>query len=71
MLKVPFSPCHVPSRFNHTRLFVMLWTIAHQAPLSMGFSKQEYWTGLLCPPPGDLSDPGIKPMSLYICCIGG
>ena len=33
---------------------------AHQAPLSMGFSRQEYWSGLLCPPPGDLPDPGIE-----------
>ena len=43
--------------------FVTSWTIAHQAPLSMGFSKQEYWSGLSCPPPGDLPDPGIKPAS--------
>ena len=40
-----------------------LWTVAHQAPLSMGFSRQEYWSGLPCPPPGDLPDPGIKPIS--------
>ena len=43
--------------------FVTLWTIAHQAPLSMGFSRQEYWSGLPCLPPGDLPNPGIKPMS--------
>jgi len=42
----------------------MLWTIAHQVPLSMGFSRQEYWSGLPCPPPGDLLDPGINPTSL-------
>ena len=42
-------------------LFVTPWTVAHQAPLSMGFFKQEYWNGLLCPPPGDLPDSGIKP----------
>ena len=41
----------------------MLWTGVHQAPLSMGFSRQEYWSGLLCSPPGDLPDPGIKPTS--------
>ena len=35
----------------------------HQAPLSMGFSRQEYWSGLPCPPPGDLPNPGIKPAS--------
>ena len=40
------------------------WTVAHQAPLSMGFSRQEYWSGLPCPLPGDLPDPGIKPVSL-------
>ena len=39
------------------------WTVTHQAPLSMGFSRQEDWSGLLCPPPGDPSDPGIKPRS--------
>ena len=39
-------------------------TVAHQAPLSMGFSRQEYWSGLPCPPPGDHPDPGIKPVSL-------
>ena len=37
--------------------------IAHQAPLPMGFSRQEYWSGLLCPPPGDLPNPGIEPAS--------
>ena len=40
-----------------------LWTVAHQAPLSMGFSAQEYWSGLSLPSPGDLPDPGIKPVS--------
>ena len=39
------------------------WTVAHQAPLSMGFSRQEYWSGLPCPYPGNLPDPGIKPRS--------
>ena len=40
------------------------WTVAFQASLSMGFSRQEYWSGLPCPPPGDLPDPGIEPVSL-------
>ena len=40
------------------------WTVAHQAPLSMGFSRQEYWSGLPCPPPGDPYNPAIEPMSL-------
>jgi len=39
------------------------WTVAHQAPPSIGFSKQEYWSGLPFPSPGDLSDPGIEPVS--------
>ena len=49
---------------SYVQLFVILWTGACQAPLSMGFSRQEYWSGLLCPPPGDLPDPGIKPETL-------
>ena len=40
-----------------------LWTVAHQAPLSMGVSRQEDWSGLPCPPPGDLPNPGIEPTS--------
>ena len=43
--------------------FVTPGTVAHKAPLSMGFSRQEYWSGLPCPPPGDLSDPGVEPKS--------
>ena len=43
--------------------FVTPWTVARQAPLSMGFSRQEYWSGLPCPPPGVLPDPEIKPKS--------
>ena len=45
------------------QLFSLLWTVAHQAPLSMGFSRQEYWSGLPFPSPGDLTNPGIKPKS--------
>ena len=52
------------SCFSYVQLFATLWTIARQAPLSLGFSTQEYWTGLPCPPPGDLPNPGIEPMSL-------
>ena len=51
------------SCFSCVQFFVTLWTVAHQAPLSTGFSRQEYWSGLPCPPPGDLPDPGIKPAS--------
>ena len=53
------------------RFFVTLWTVALQAPLSMGFSRQEYWSGLPCPPPGDLSDPGIEPTSLMFAASAG
>ena len=53
------------SCFSHVQLFATLWTVTCQAPLSTGFSKQEYWSGLPCPPPpGDLPDPGIEPASL-------
>ena len=45
------------------RLFVTPWTAGHQAPLSMGFSRQEYWSGLPFPSPGDLPNPGIEPKS--------
>ena len=45
------------------RLFAAPWTVAYQAPLSMGFSRQEYWSGLPFPSPGDLPDPGIEPRS--------
>ena len=52
--------CH----FSCVRLFATLWTVAHQAPLSMGFSRKEYWSELPCLPPGDLLDPGIELASL-------
>ena len=46
------------------QLFVTPWTVNHQASLPTGFSRKEYWSGLSCPPPGDLPDLGIKPLSL-------
>ena len=45
------------------QFFVTPWTVAHQVPLSMGYSRQEYWSGLPFPPPGDLPDPGVEPAS--------
>ena len=51
------------NRFSRVQLFLTLWIIALQAPQSMGPSSQEYWSGLLCPPPGDLPNPGIEPRS--------
>ena len=48
----------------YVKLFETLWTVAYQAPLSMGFPRQEYWSGLPSSPPGDLSDSGLKPASV-------
>ena len=48
---------------SRVRLFATPWTVAYQAPPPMGFSRQEYWSGLPFPPPGDLPNPGIKPGS--------
>ena len=68
---ISYIDCHqrvlnvcVLSRFSHAQLFATPWTVAHQAPLSMGLSRQEYWRGLPCPPPWDLPNTGIQPMSL-------
>ena len=47
------------------------WTVALQAPLSMEFPRQGYWSGLPCPPPGDLPDPGIKPATLTLPALAG
>ena len=57
-------------RFSRVRLFATLWTVDPQAPLSMGFFRQEYWSGLPCPHPGDLPNPGIEPKSVTSTCIG-
>ena len=54
------------SVLSRIRLFATPWSLARQAPLSMGFSGQEYWSGLPCPPPGDLPDPGTEPKSLVL-----
>ena len=54
------------SHFSRVQLCVTLWAVAGQAPLSMRFSRQEYWSGLPCPPPGDLPDAGIEPRSLSL-----
>ena len=60
----------VLSHFNHVWLFVILWTL-HQAPLSTGFSRQEYWRGLPFPYLEDLPDPGINPVSLTSLAFAG
>ena len=56
---------------SHARLFAVLWTVAHQVPLSMGFSRQGYWSGLSCPPPGELPDPRTEPISLWSAAPAG
>ena len=61
----------VLSCFSCVPLFVTPWTVAHQVPLSMGFSRQEYWSGLPFPSPGDLSDPWIESMSLMSLALAG
>ena len=53
------------------QLFATPWTVAGQAPLSMEFFRQEYWSGLPCPPPGDFPDSGIEPMSLMSPVLAG
>ena len=55
--------CVCVKSLSRVRLFATPWTLVRQAPLSMGFSKQEYWSGLPFPSPGDLPNPGIKPGS--------
>ena len=52
-------------------LFVTQWTIAHPAPLSLEFSRQEYWSGLPCPPPGNLPNPGMEPRSPVSPALAG
>ena len=69
-LRLLFSPicvcdcvCEHVCMLSHVQLFATPWTVADQAPLSMGFPRQEYWSGLPFPSPGDLPDPGIEPTS--------
>ena len=65
------SHARVLSRFSRVQLISTLWTVACQAPLSMGFSRQEYWSGLPCLLPGDLPNPRTESMSHYVSCIPG
>ena len=59
------------SCFSHVRLFASLWTVAHQVPLSVGFSRQEDWSGLPCRPPGGLPDRGYSVFSWQMAWPGG
>ena len=63
--------CVCVQLFSHVQLFVTPWTVACQGPLSMGFSRQEYWSGLPFPPPRNLPDPGIKPLSFASPALAG
>ena len=65
------TPACMLNRFGRVQLFVKLRTVAHQAPLSMGFSRQEYWSGLPFCSPGDLPDPGMEPASLLPPALAG
>ena len=56
---------------SHVQFFATLWTVDHQAPPSMGFSRQEYWSGLPCPSPGNLPNPGIKFLPLMSPALAG
>ena len=68
--KILILVCALLSCFSHVQLFAMLWTIACQTPLSMTFSRQEYWTGLPCPPTGVFLTQGSNPLLLHVSCIG-
>ena len=67
LLHKPLNPhtnlCTHAQSLSRVRLLAAPWTVAHQAPLSLGFSRQKYWSGLPFPSPGDLPDPGIEPGS--------
>ena len=63
--------CCVLSSFSRVQLFATLWMVAHQAPLSMRFSRQEYQSGLPCLPSGDLPNPGIQPTCLMSAVLAG
>ena len=66
-----FHPYDLISCFSHVRFFVTLWTVAWQALLSLGFSRHECWSELLCPPPGNLPHPGREPISLMSPALAG
>jgi len=63
--------CMYVQLLSHVQLFAIPWTVAHEAPLSIGLSQQEYWSGLPFPPPGDQPNAGIKPTSPMALTLGG
>ena len=70
-LHTVFHSLCILSRFSHILVFATLRIVARQAPLSMGFSRQEYWSGLLYPSPGDLPNSEIEPVSLMSPALAG
>ena len=64
MVLYPGKMCVSLQLLSHVQLFMTPWTVAHQSPLYMEILQEKYWSGLPCPPPGDLPDPGLKPVSL-------
>ena len=66
-----YEACTCVKSLSHVQLSVTLQTVARQGPLSMGFSRQNYRSGLPCPPPGDLPGPGVKPVSLMSPALAG
>ena len=64
LIRIIQVPVCMPRHFSRVQLFATLWTVAHQAPLNMGFSRQEYWSELPYPPPGSIPNPGMEPKSL-------
>ena len=71
LCQISHSCVCVPSHFSRVRHFATLWTVARQAPLSIGFSRPEYWSGLPFLPPEDLPNPGIKPASRVPLALAG
>ena len=69
--KLCLCVCMCAQSLSRVRLFATLWTVALHVLLSLWFFRQEHWSGLPCPPPGDLPNPGIKPASHYVPCIAG
>ena len=68
---VVIAHVRVLSCFSRVQLCAIPWTVTHHAPLSMGFSRQEYWSGLPCCPPGDTPDPGIQAVPLMSPALAG
>ena len=71
ILNILVSVCVCAQSLSRVQLFATPWTVAHQAPLSMEFSRQDYWSGLPLPTPGDPPGSGIRPASLAVAALAG